>query len=223
MEYAPLEEVEEIVEYRKRLEDLGALAAPLAVRATPWSVEAKRTPNDAAMSIMTVTPPLYVRHDDEKAALEREVRGILATAGIREHRALISGDKDDADAYMEALKELDDAMARLWALHAFGALHKRVSVMARRTAAAEEVKDALLARPKAFAPPLDEAAALKSVNDARAAHGRLVAATPVSDDMLCRVVDLPALAFEDKASRASREAIARRKDAVKRKIQRKKK
>jgi hypothetical protein len=48
------------------------------------------------------------------------VRDSLFDAGVKEHRALVTGDAKDAEALTEAMKGVDEAYANLWALEAYG-------------------------------------------------------------------------------------------------------
>ena len=50
----------------------------------------------------------------------KQVTSALEDAGILEHRAIVTGNKRDSDAYSEALVRLDAAYAELWAIEAIG-------------------------------------------------------------------------------------------------------
>jgi hypothetical protein len=51
---------------------------------------------------------------------ERTVTNALEDAGILEHRAIITGKNEDADAYAKALVRVDAAYAELWATEMIG-------------------------------------------------------------------------------------------------------
>ena len=71
--------------------------------------------------------------------LESGLREALTAAGIREHRALVTGTAADADAYARSLEAVNDAYARLWAYEAHGSKVRVADVEAARGACQAEI------------------------------------------------------------------------------------
>jgi hypothetical protein len=53
---------------------------------------------------------------DALAAARSEINVALVTAGVLEHRAVVTGQPQDAEAYRVALEALDRAYAAVWRL-----------------------------------------------------------------------------------------------------------
>jgi hypothetical protein len=71
--------------------------------------------------------------------LESGLREALIAAGIREHRALVTGTAEDAEAYAKSLEAVNDAYARLWAYEAHGSKVRVADVEAARGACQAEI------------------------------------------------------------------------------------
>ncbi len=86
---------------------------------------------------------------------EREVTVALEDAGILEHRAILTGRVEDADAYSESLVRLDAAYAELWAREALGRRIRIEEVNESRDRVIADAKDRDLSIPREHPRPLE--------------------------------------------------------------------
>lgn len=116
-----------LTEYRSRLEQLGSrVAGPLVASGVEWSAPLK------GGRAVRMRAPTYVPLDVRVLEAQRSARDALHECGVLEHRALVTGAEQDAQAYLAALPTLDVALAELWALEAANALVGRSAVSRRR-------------------------------------------------------------------------------------------
>ena len=92
---------------------------------------------------------------DAIADSERSVTSALEDAGILEHRAIVTGKVEDADAYSESLVRLDAAYAELWAREALGHRLRIDEVNEERDRVVEEGKTEELRIPRQQPRPLE--------------------------------------------------------------------
>ena len=188
-------------EYRARLADLGNLAASKLGAGKPWSAEVRQA-NGSDVKVMTVTPPAYITLDDAFATERLAVRKAFIECGMTEHRVTITGDRKDADAYFNALGELDAALSILWDLEETGVARKRVEV--------DDMHHTLLARADELlttsysTPPTENSVSLRY--EARAAHDQALSTTPLPDSAIYLVITPPIVTYEDKRANAVRRA-----------------
>ena len=150
---------------------------------------------------------LFLIDDDVKTApldaclvdAQADVRAALTTAGIREHRAMLTGRAADGDAHAESLAALDRTYATLWAYEAASAKLRVVDVDSRRVALLESIERGLAAKRAAMSSATgDKTSAAagglsKVLGELRAAHRDLAAVRPLPE----AAIRLPRLMLAD--------------------------
>jgi hypothetical protein len=188
-------------EYRARLADLGNLAASKIGAGKPWTADVRQAAGKD-VTVMTVTPPTYMTLEDALAAGRLAVRKAFIECSMQEHRATVTGDRKNADAYFSALGELDVALSRLWETEETGVARKRVEI--------DDMQGVLRARAQELlatsysSSPTENSVSLRY--EARAAHDEALNTTPLPDSAIYLVVTPPTVTYEDRRANAVRRA-----------------
>jgi hypothetical protein len=203
-----------VEQYRHRIGDLGGAVAGLVTTKAPWSIEVKE---GGKTMLMSVTPPTYVRLDEEAKAAHEAVRAALVRSGMLEHRAMVTASVEDANAYIESLGVLDAAMVVMWGVEAYGAMRKRSLMMGARKELSDQVIRAS-ADIASRSSELPDDAYMVSKQALRAAHSELINTSPLPDAAIERAITEPLLTFEDGGVVAARRGVRERNARVQAKV-----
>lgn len=189
-------------EYLSAIAALGPSAGPLVASGQQWEVMLKDG------RAMQVRAPRYLPLSAAQTDAEAALRDALAQAGVKEHRALATGDAKDVAEYTAALARVDEASARVWELCAAGSAARWALPQERAAQLAKEAQEAAKSGDRV------RAAALR-----QRAGG---AARPPSDGAIALLIEPPAVSYEAGAKVVRRVAQRARDERITRMIKGKK-
>jgi hypothetical protein len=192
--------------YRAALETLGSEAAGRVGARSQWT--ARLRDGRGVRKEVLVTPPAYSPLDAEVRNAQTAVRDALTRASILEHRALMSADDADIERFRRVLEDVDDALARLWALEAWGALRKRAHVQLVRAQLGARIDVLVATRASAAKARKADGGLVRAIAEARGVHAALADVFAPRDNALRIVTRGPNLGDPVPAAAAAAAAAA---------------
>lgn len=156
-------------EYRDALQTLGSEAAGRVGLGVGWS--AKLRDAKGVRRDMRIVPPVYEPFSSALSEAREALRSSMTDASILEHRAMMTGQDDDLEAFKKSLAAVDDAVSRAWALEAWGALRKRFQTQFVRSQLQERIDALMKERAAKISKP--NATFISAVSQSRSVHEML--------------------------------------------------